>query len=83
MCSSDLYFILLVFAWIVMTAAIVVTLITGIDYCLQAAKLYREAKSDGGDGKGLSGQAGPNADGPDGGAGPDGGSGPDGDGTRA
>ena len=69
---SVVYFILLVFAWIVMTAAIVVTLITGIDYCVQAAKLYREAKPDGGSGK-----AGPNADGPDGGAGPDG------DGTRA
>ena len=73
---SVVYFILLVFAWIVMTAAIVVTIVTGIDYCVQAAKVYREAKSNGGAGDG-SGRAGPNADGPDGGAGADG------DGPRA
>ncbi|MGC2942129.1 MULTISPECIES: CDP-diacylglycerol--glycerol-3-phosphate 3-phosphatidyltransferase [unclassified Brevibacterium] len=41
------YVILLVFAWIVMTAAIVVTIVTGVDYCVQAAKLYKDAKNDG------------------------------------
>lgn len=41
------YVILLVFAWIVMTAAIVVTIVTGVDYCVQAAKLYKGAKNDG------------------------------------
>ncbi|MGO2036830.1 MAG: CDP-diacylglycerol--glycerol-3-phosphate 3-phosphatidyltransferase [Brevibacterium sp.] len=33
----------LVFAWIVMTAAIIVTLVTGVDYCIQAAKLAKDA----------------------------------------
>src|SRR5699024_2417929 len=66
---SVVYFILLVSAWSVMTASIVVTLITASDYGVQAAKLSREAKSHGGDGKGLSGQPGPNAHGPGGGAG--------------
>ncbi|WP_098731350.1 CDP-diacylglycerol--glycerol-3-phosphate 3-phosphatidyltransferase [Brevibacterium epidermidis] len=41
------YTILLVIAWIIMTAAIVVTIVTGVDYCVQAAKLYRDAKSGG------------------------------------
>ncbi|TGD11271.1 CDP-diacylglycerol--glycerol-3-phosphate 3-phosphatidyltransferase [Brevibacterium sp. S111] len=41
------YVVLLVFAWVVMTGAIVVTLVTGIDYCVQAAKLYKEAKAGG------------------------------------
>lgn len=40
-------FILLVFQWVVMTAAIVVTIVTGVDYCVQAAKLYKDAKSGG------------------------------------
>ncbi|TNM52826.1 CDP-diacylglycerol--glycerol-3-phosphate 3-phosphatidyltransferase [Brevibacterium sediminis] len=44
---SVVYVILLVFAWIIMTAAIVVTIVTGVDYCVQAAKLYRDAKSGG------------------------------------
>ena len=37
------YTILLVIAWIIMTAAIVVTIVTGVDYCIQAAKLARAA----------------------------------------
>ena len=41
------YTILLVFAWITMTAAIVVTNVTGADYCVQAAKLYKAAKNGG------------------------------------
>ncbi|GAA1522831.1 CDP-diacylglycerol--glycerol-3-phosphate 3-phosphatidyltransferase [Brevibacterium permense] len=44
---SAVYVILLVFAWIIMTAAIVVTIVTGVDYCVQAAKLYKDAKSGG------------------------------------
>ncbi|UZD61190.1 CDP-diacylglycerol--glycerol-3-phosphate 3-phosphatidyltransferase [Brevibacterium sp. JSBI002] len=44
---SVVYFILLVVAWIIMTAAIVFTIVTGVDYCVQAAKLYKDAKSDG------------------------------------
>ena len=44
---SVVYVILLVFAWIIMTAAIVVTIVTGVDYCVQAAKLYRDAKTGG------------------------------------
>src|SRR5699024_2495925 len=69
---SVLYFILLVFACIVMAAANVVTVVTGIDDVVQAATPYRETKQDGG-----AGDDGPNADGPDRGAGPDG------DATRA
>ncbi|UVI34810.1 CDP-diacylglycerol--glycerol-3-phosphate 3-phosphatidyltransferase [Brevibacterium spongiae] len=45
---SVVTFILLILAWVIMTAAIVVTLVTGIDYCVQAAKTYREAKAGGG-----------------------------------
>ena len=41
------YTILLVIAWIMMTAAIVVTIVTGVDYCVQAAKLYKDAKTGG------------------------------------
>ena len=41
------YTILLVIAWIIMTAAIVVTIVTGGDYCVQAAKLYKDAKTGG------------------------------------
>ena len=41
------YTILLVIAWIIMTAAIVVTIVTGVDYCVQAAKLYKDAKNGG------------------------------------
>ena len=33
-----------VVAWLVMTAAIVVTLVTGIDYCVKSTRLVREAK---------------------------------------
>ena len=44
---SVVYVILLVFAWIIMTAAIVVTIVTGVDYCVQAAKLYKDAKTGG------------------------------------
>ena len=44
---SLVYVILLVVAWIIMTAAIVVTIVTGVDYCVQAAKLYKDAKSGG------------------------------------
>ncbi|SMX93296.1 CDP-diacylglycerol--glycerol-3-phosphate 3-phosphatidyltransferase [Brevibacterium iodinum ATCC 49514] len=44
---SVVYVILLVSAWIIMTAAIVVTIVTGVDYCVQAAKLYKDAKSGG------------------------------------
>lgn len=36
-------FVLVVLAWIIMSAAIVVTVITGIDYCIQAAKLAKDA----------------------------------------
>jgi CDP-diacylglycerol--glycerol-3-phosphate 3-phosphatidyltransferase len=64
---AAVYFILLVFAWVVMTAAIVVTIVTGVDYCVQAVKLYRDAKSGSG-----SGGAGPSG----------GGSGPSGGGSR-
>ena len=42
--------ILLVVAWVIMAAAIVVTIVTGVDYCVQAAKLYKDAKNgNGGD----------------------------------
>ena len=41
------YTILLVIAWIIMTAAIGVTIVTGVDYCVQAAKLYKDAKTGG------------------------------------
>ena len=33
----------IVVAWIVMTAAVVVTLVTGVDYCVKTARLLREA----------------------------------------
>lgn len=46
-------FVLLVLAWLIMAAAIVVTVVTGIDYCLQAAKLAKDSHT--GDGT-----AGPN-----------------------
>ncbi|WP_166972612.1 CDP-diacylglycerol--glycerol-3-phosphate 3-phosphatidyltransferase [Brevibacterium atlanticum] len=58
---SVVYVILLVFAWVVMTAAIVVTIVTGVDYCVQAVKLYREAQggaAGAGDGSGR-GDSGP------------------------
>lgn len=44
---SVVYVILLILAWIIMTAAIVVTIVTGVDYCVQAAKLYKDAKNGG------------------------------------
>ena len=44
---SVVYVILLVLAWVIMTAAIVVTIVTGVDYCVQAAKLYKDAKNGG------------------------------------
>lgn len=37
--------VLIVVAWVVMAAAIVVTIVTGIDYCIQAARLARTAHS--------------------------------------
>ncbi|HCG56976.1 MULTISPECIES: CDP-diacylglycerol--glycerol-3-phosphate 3-phosphatidyltransferase [Brevibacterium] len=37
-------FALLILAWLVMVAAIVVTVVTGIDYCLQAAKLAKDSR---------------------------------------
>ncbi|GAA1936214.1 hypothetical protein GCM10009689_15600 [Brevibacterium antiquum] len=37
-------FALLIVAWLIMVAAIVVTVVTGIDYCLQAAKLAKESR---------------------------------------
>lgn len=46
--SAGVNFALTVFAWLVMTAAIVVTIVTGIDYCLQAAKLAKESRGGGG-----------------------------------
>ena len=47
MVAPVVYTILLVIAWIIMTAAIVVTIVTGVDYCVQAAKLYKDAKTGG------------------------------------
>ncbi|GAA1561510.1 MULTISPECIES: CDP-diacylglycerol--glycerol-3-phosphate 3-phosphatidyltransferase [Brevibacterium] len=42
---------LVIFAWVVMAAAIVVTVVTGVDYCVQAAKLAGDSGSnDGGAG---------------------------------
>ncbi|MDN5636498.1 MAG: CDP-diacylglycerol--glycerol-3-phosphate 3-phosphatidyltransferase [Brevibacterium sp.] len=63
---------LVVFAWVVMAAAIVVTVVTGVDYCVQAAKLARGSRaSDGaaGDSAGNEGpgNGGPDSDGPAGG----------------
>lgn len=40
-------FVLLILAWVVMTAAIVVTIVTGIDYCVQAAKLAKDNRAGG------------------------------------
>lgn len=37
----------LVAAWVLLTAAIIVTLVTGIDYCVKSAALVREAKAGG------------------------------------
>ena len=72
--------VLLVIAWLVLVAAIIVTLVTGIDYCLQAAKLARAARAGetgggdvsaaGGPGRGTAAGApggGPTAGGPGGG----------------
>lgn len=36
---------LMILAWVVMTAAIVVTVVTGVDYCVQAAKLAKGANA--------------------------------------
>ncbi|GEB22629.1 CDP-diacylglycerol--glycerol-3-phosphate 3-phosphatidyltransferase [Brevibacterium aurantiacum] len=41
--SDGVNFALIVFAWLVMTAAIVVTIVTGVDYCVQAAKLAKDS----------------------------------------
>ncbi|RBP67858.1 CDP-diacylglycerol--glycerol-3-phosphate 3-phosphatidyltransferase [Brevibacterium sanguinis] len=43
---ASVTFVLIVLAWVIMTAAIVVTIVTGIDYCLQAAKLAKGAGRD-------------------------------------
>lgn len=48
-------FALLIVAWLIMVAAIVVTVVTGIDYCLQAAKLAKD--SHGGNGTAGAGAA--------------------------
>lgn len=34
----------IVIAWVVMTAAVIVTLVTGIDYCIRIARLLREPR---------------------------------------
>ena len=34
-------------AWAILAGAIVVTVVTGVDYCVQAAKLYKDAKNGG------------------------------------
>lgn len=36
-------FVVLILAWLIMAAAIVITVVTGIDYCLQAAKLAKDS----------------------------------------
>ena len=41
-------FAVVLLAWVVMAAAIVVTVVTGIDYCLQAAKLAKDSRSSNG-----------------------------------
>jgi CDP-diacylglycerol--glycerol-3-phosphate 3-phosphatidyltransferase len=41
----------LVVSWLLLTAAIVVTLVTGADYCVKSAALVREAKARGGAGE--------------------------------
>lgn len=41
---------LMILAWVVMTAAIVVTIVTGVDYCVQAVKLAKGADAGGGSG---------------------------------
>ena len=57
-------FAVLILAWLVMAAAIVVTVVTGVDYCLQAAKLAKASHA----GQGTAG-GGAAGDGPaDGGA---------------
>ena len=50
-------FALLILAWLIMVAAIVVTVVTGIDYCLQAAKLAKESR--GGNGTAETGASDP------------------------
>lgn len=40
-------FVLLVLAWVIMSIAIVVTVVTGIDYCIQAAKLAKDSHANG------------------------------------
>lgn len=52
--------VLLVIAWLVLVAAIIVTIVTGVDYCIQAAKLARAAHA----GESSGGAAGPAAGGP-------------------
>ncbi|TSI16109.1 CDP-diacylglycerol--glycerol-3-phosphate 3-phosphatidyltransferase [Brevibacterium aurantiacum] len=52
-------FALLILAWLIMVAAIVVTVVTGIDYCLQAAKLAKESR--GGDGTAETGASDPSS----------------------
>lgn len=37
-------FALLIAAWLTMVAAIIVTVVTGIDYCVQAAKLAKDSR---------------------------------------
>ncbi|WP_231441606.1 CDP-diacylglycerol--glycerol-3-phosphate 3-phosphatidyltransferase [Brevibacterium zhoupengii] len=41
-------FAVLILAWLTMVAAIIVTVVTGIDYCVQAAKLAKDSHTVGG-----------------------------------
>lgn len=54
---SVAYLALVVFAWLVMTAAIVVTIVTGVDYCVQAAKLAKNSRG----GSGTAGAGAPDS----------------------
>ncbi|SMX80078.1 CDP-diacylglycerol--glycerol-3-phosphate 3-phosphatidyltransferase [Brevibacterium sp. 239c] len=54
-------FALLILAWLTLVAAIIVTVVTGIDYCVQAAKLAKDSR-----GGGETAAGGPSADRPSG-----------------
>ncbi|MDN5806426.1 MAG: CDP-diacylglycerol--glycerol-3-phosphate 3-phosphatidyltransferase [Brevibacterium sp.] len=53
-----------VFAWLVMAAAIVVTIVTGVDYCVQAAKLAKGSNAGNDAGGGRVSDDGPAGGGP-------------------
>lgn len=55
---------LVVLAWLVMTAAIVVTIVTGVDYCVQAAKLAKDSHRGGETAAGGTSGGQPSGDGP-------------------